>query len=318
LKVVWAALVAMGCTGSDSFEDTSSTEDTTSTDDTSRSDTGTPTSVEDTTSTDDTSRSDTGTPASATLLLVLDNSDSMVTSAMSLAVGLDDVVAALPAGTLVAMTTVDVDARAGELIGAPTNDAAVLATQLLCEATCFRAGWVVASDPTHVCGDALGDEVTSEWLDCACGAGAWRENCPAAVEEGLEAIWLATCRADAAAPPACFDNGLLAAADAGSLELGEVHAVVISDEGDGSRRLDREEDASLYVDLLASSSVDVTVSAVVPGLVAGALACPGLATDWGVKRYLDAVTQTGGFSANVFDGSCRPADAAAAVVSVLP
>jgi len=275
-------------------------------------------SASDTTPQDSGASADTGPASPATLLLVVDTSDSMGQSAMSLALGFDDVVAALPADTLVAITTMDVDAHAGDLVGPPTNDPVALATQLMCEATCFRKDYTPPSDPTHVCGDPLGPEVTLEWLDCTCGAYAWQENCGSALEEGLEALWLATCRADAAAPLTCTDNGLLDPADVGTLDLGtSVHAVLFSDEGDSSRRMDREEDAGVYVDLLASSGIDVTVSAVLPALSKGAVVCPGTATDWGVKRYLDAVEQTGGASADIYGDYCVPGDAAAALVSVL-
>jgi len=265
---------------------------------------------------------DTGTAvaAPAGVVLVVDNSDSMAEAAMALAVGLDQVVAALPADASVAVTTTDVEASAGGFVDTPTRDVEALQAQILCSATCFRSDLQLPTDSDHSCGDPLGDEVTEEWLDCTCGAGAWVESgCGAAIEAGLEAVWLATCRADSAAPASCFDNGLLDASAGGSVDLGaSLHAVVISDEGDGSRRLDREPEATVYTDLLASAGVDVAVSVLVPGLDAlDEVACPGVGTDWGVRRYVDAATVTGGGVADIYDSDCEPADVVDAVVGLL-
>lgn len=261
---------------------------------------------------------DTAAPTSAgspTVVLVLTPSDAMADVATSLAVGIDTVLAA--AGGPVAVTTTDL-ARAGALAGPATTDREALAAQVLCHATCFRADLEVASDPGHACGDPLGSEVTVEWLDCACGVGAWREGCGQDVDGGLEATLLATCRADAAAPATCLDEGTLEAADLGAVDLGDaVHAVIVTDEGDQSPRLDREPEARVYVEALAASSLAVTVSAVLPPMAGGRPTCPGLATDWGVARYLDAVAATGGRSADVFDAGCARVDGAAAVVEVL-
>jgi hypothetical protein len=142
-----------------------------------------------------------------------------------------------------------------------------------------------------------------------------------AAEEGLEATWLGLCRTMSELDPACLETGLLTAQDAATLlelaDVDTVHVVILSDEGDSSRRLDREEVATLYTDLFALLPMRVVLHAVVPALDAeGDLRCPGTARRWGVTRYVDAVERSLGTTHDLFAADCSPGDLEGSLLSI--
>ncbi|MBT3223153.1 MAG: hypothetical protein HN348_29110, partial [Proteobacteria bacterium] len=175
----------------------------------------------------------------ADLLFVIDNSDSMVEEASSLATNFDDFVRDLTEGDegatydglndavtdyirfvtersgfinyRLSITTTDVATSYGALYGDPDiltrGDKGVsddFITNLLCEATCFQENDVPAGAGS--CSSPLGSQVTQNWLDCTCGADVWKDNCAlVGQEEGLEAIFMALCRSVAYPPDECYD-----------------------------------------------------------------------------------------------------------------
>jgi len=234
-----------------------------------------------------------------------------------------------------AITTTDVEADVGEALGGLYRRGDPNLTQdfistLLCEATCFREDLQLPTDPTYTCGAPLGDEVTEEYLDCVCGAGSWTGNCGNAVEEGIEAGYMAMCSAVPSPPLACFDDVVQEATATGEddevLEalFGEGNVgvnegllrdnantiiVFVSDEGDGSRRLNREPTAERYLQLFEQFGRRVTFASIVPGLDPdGTVTCPGTATDWGVERYNYLSYRSNGLVEDIFDASCEPRD----------
>lgn len=235
------------------------------------------------------------------------------------------------------ITTTDVTTDKGALSG-PTvkrGDPDVTGSfieNLVCDATCFSEAAVLPSDPSYVCGDPLGEDLTQEYVDCVCGQGSVG-HCGAAVEEGLEAAFLATCRAVPNPPVECFTDvemvdeagelhtypALLDASDTMSSpdmvrDDANLVVVVVSDEGDGSRRLDREEIPDAYLRLFDSFHKRITWVLIGPDLDAdGEVRCPGTASDWGVVRYEYMVYTSDGRTIPIFDPSCNTADFGAAL-----
>ncbi|MBX2798415.1 MAG: hypothetical protein KTR31_12115 [Myxococcales bacterium] len=280
----------------------------------------TPTEVEDTTE-------------ALSVLIVMDNSDSMVEEAQSVAIALDSLVADLEArpdtvSVQLAFATTDVARRAGQLLGAGVLSGADLSEQsqaaLLCEGTCFTGATAVpAAPPSYSCGDPLGTFLTRDYLDCTCGDGAWVDNCGATTEEGLEALFLIGCRASASPVQACTDadSGLVDEDLGGLTDLVEGQrwvVVIVSDGADASRRQAQEPTAGTYVDLLTDLGLSPEIHAVVPALTsAGELMCPGTGSDWGVARYVDAAAATGGQAWDIHDESCDTLDVGGVLSSVL-
>lgn len=236
-----------------------------------------------------------------------------------------------------AITTTDVESEVGMALGGifergdPTLATDFVET-LLCEATCFREDLQLPTDPSYACGQPVGDTLTQEYMDCTCGVGTWRGHCGAAVEEGLESAYMAMCSAVPNPPVACFEDVLQIADatneddqivpslfDQGNVLVNEgllrdranTIVVIVSDEGDGSRRLDREPTAELYENLFDQFGRRVTFAAIVPGLDAdGTVACPGTATDWGVQRYNFMAYRTNGLVTDILEAppNCEPRD----------
>ncbi len=235
------------------------------------------------------------------------------------------------------ITTTDVEAQVGEALGGlykrgdPDLSSRFVET-LLCEATCFREDLQLPTDPTYECGQPIGDEVTEQYLDCVCGAGTWQGNCGNAVEEGIESAYMAMCSGVSNPPVACFED-VLQIGDATNEEDELVPSlfsdanvgindglfrpgantiiVIVSDEGDGSRRLDRESTAEVYESLFEQFGRRVTFAAIVPGLDEdGTVSCPGQATDWGVARYNYLAYRTNGLVEDIFEPppNCEPRD----------
>lgn len=229
--------------------------------------------------------------------------------------------------------------EAGSLAGAPSvinrfepDVESTFQKNLLCETTCFSQ---VASDPGFVCPSDPeepvdpGGQITQEYLDCICGAGAWRDHCGAGDEQPIEAAWLALCRAVESPPEGCFsyedpedltekqtqitENDALS--NAGFLRESAVTLVVIvSDEGDGSPRLlDGDSEVEAYEKLFGSLPNPVRFAVVGPPYHDRELVCnSGGAVPWAVERYQGLINAFGGafidIEAQDANGTCQSTD----------
>lgn len=228
--------------------------------------------------------------------------------------------------------------EAGTLVGDPavvsedtTDDvASVFRKNLLCETTDWPAACTgdstencIPYDPNYTCGDDPGDQISWEYLECVCGSTWEPRQSGSGTEEGLEAAFLALCRASENPPEACFDSiAPFTEADVLSNEgfLREdstVIVVVVSDEGDTSRRLPQgEEDPEEYLDLLESFDHAISFVGIGPNYIADTHEFPcnsGSATTWGTLRYQTAAAETGGFfnyieAEDEITGSCGKTD----------
>ncbi len=254
------------------------------------------------------------------LLLVLDASSSMSDEAGSLLIHLDLLLAAFEGrGSRAGVVTVDVDGLGGALV-APWLDLTAedsgdsLRHAIACEATCWNQA-EVPSDPGYDPDEPL-TVITSEWLDDLCGFGAWEDSCGGGNEEGLEALLDALCRASPDPPKDCFGGpSVLTPADAGSSEGlprdgTTLLALIISDEGDGSRRLSTgESDPEIYRQLYGAFDLDLRIAVVGPPYENGSLTCnSGGANTWGTERYQILTAESGftyqGIAAESETGDC--------------
>ncbi|MEZ4236137.1 MAG: hypothetical protein R3F59_08240 [Myxococcota bacterium] len=230
------------------------------------------------------------------------------------------------------ITTTDALVDAGELQGplvARGDDQVAynFTEGLVCEATCFPESFAPQSDPAYNCGDPL-DAISQEFLSCACG-GSWRGNCGGAQEMGIEAVYLAMCRAVPNPPVDCFADVVvnpgepdeqtipsrLQQSDIGSnagmlRENANFIPIIVTDEGDGSIRTDDgEEIPEEYVRLFEQFGRRMSWVVIGPGLDAdNKQRCPGTGTDWGVTRYNYMVHVTDGLSIDIYDDSCNSRD----------
>lgn len=225
-------------------------------------------------------------------------------------------------------TTSDVDpGEAGLLLGDPTvisnsyNGVADAFTyNLLCEATCWSTS-ALSDVPAYTCGEDPGGVISTQYLDCLCGAAAWQGHCGSGTEEHLEATLLAMCRATDPPPDICYDSlSPFSVADInsnpGMLRPGATTVVVIvSDEGDSSRRLENgEASAQTYLDDYDAFENPIRFAVVGPDYDATAKSFPcnsGGATSWGTLRLQEVVAQTEGFYHTIEEGtdpSCTTSD----------
>lgn len=290
----------------------------------------------------------------ADILFVIDNSDSMLEESESLAVNFSGFISkidtfeqelghdGLPDAVTnfvdyvqnrsayidyqFAITTTDVQSEGGEKLGpfvarGDDNVANNFIETLACESTCFSESAAVPSDPEYQCGQPLGDYLSEEFLGCACGDNSWRNNCGAAKEQGIEAVFLAMCRAVPNPPVECFtdvDNGedepfpsRLTENDIGTNEgmlrdNANFIPVIVTDEGDGSLRVaDGEEIPDAYPELFAKFRTRMSWVFIGPGLDAeNKVECPGTASDWGVVRYNYMAYTTDGLSIDIYEDGC--------------
>jgi len=284
----------------------------------------------------------------ADILFVVDNSDSMVQNASSLATNFGTFIDGIQAQTELqqtddlndavdnyttyvsdraanlnyqfGITTMDVDSTWGQLAGKAANRlvqrgeedvADRFIDSLLCDATCF-------SDSGGG-GDFSGGE-----LDNICGQGKWENNCGSAREEGLEAVFMAMCRAVPNPPNACFEDVQVGDdvfpanfTDADILtnegllrERSTFMPIIVTDEGDDSRRMAQSTTyPETYESLFQKFGVNMSWVVIGPQLdEAFELTCPGTATEWGTIRYQYFVQTTNGLKINIHDPSCDPAD----------
>lgn len=227
------------------------------------------------------------------------------------------------------ITTTDANADRGLLLGplVQRTDRRVaerFIETLACEAVCFRDGDLPPNDAGHRCGDPLGNTLSAQFLDCECG-GSYIGNCGGAREEALEATFLSLCRAVPNPPEACFEtvydeeiddtiDPLLARAEA-ETNLGLLRddsnllVVIVTDEGDSSRRQFRENIPDDYIRLFEQFGRPITWVLIGPELDdEGFVACPSTASDWAVQRYHYLAGTTGGRVIDIYDSDCRLRD----------
>jgi len=223
-----------------------------------------------------------------------------------------------------AITTTDATNDAGRLLGEPPilpkgmpgldtafNEA------VLCEAACFPQRDIVPSAPGYTCGDAFSGEITQEYLDCTCGADEWVGDCGAGAEEPLEAVLDALCRAVDDPPAPCFeglspvDPKLVHSNDGLVRDRATFVPVIVTDEGDSSRRTPSGEDVPAeYQELFQEIGVDMVWAVIAPALDDDyEVACPASpALSWGVIR-LDLMVEDSGGLRDAIDGDgCGPTD----------
>ncbi len=268
---------------------------------------------------------DAGDDGPLALAIVLDNSASMGEEAAALALALPALDAARGDRELrVVALGPSVEFTGGWSDGVDPGEAGVpiaaarssddpdwvlgLTRDLLCDLSTWQSS-AVPDDPSYTCDPgepALPDVVSREYLDCLCGSGEWEGN-PAGSgnEEPLEAVLLLGCRSAAEPPEACFDplspfadSTGLAVTDWPGEDVLQVHALLVSDEGDNSRRLATGEDTpGVYLEAFAALPVPPTVSGI--GLVVdaqtGGSVCPSTTVpSWSLNRVMEAAAQTGG------------------------
>lgn len=214
--------------------------------------------------------------------------------------------------------------EAGRLLGDPTiissdsSDIANSFTQnLLCEATCWSSS-ALEDDPDYVCGDDPEGVISEEYLDCLCGADAWKDHCGAGTEEHFEAVLDALCRASVSAPELCWDETVSpltpddALSTVGFLREDSTAVVVyVTDEGDTSRRMENgdEDPTDTYLSYFDEFDLQLRIVAIGPEEYQGEVyeTCNSPATSWGTERLEIAAESTGGFYRPIHeieDGAC--------------
>jgi len=145
---------------------------------------------------------------------------------------------------------------------------------ILCSATCWDANDPsnpMSHDEDYDCDTSdptIPEGISFEYLDCMCGEDSWGTgaNCGSGNEEGL-------IRDDT-----------------------EFTFLIVTDEGDGSRRLaNQASDPSPYLDLMDGFNMPYQVAVVGPYWDDETMLCnSGGATTWGTERYQQAALTTGG------------------------
>jgi hypothetical protein len=173
------------------------------------------------------------------------------------------------------------------------------------------------------------DEVSRQYLQCMCPDG-WSEREGAGTEEGLEAALDALCRAAPEPPEECYELG-----EAGSVpidpgtegtnpgfirESANTLVVIVSDEGDGSRRsATSDADISPYVRAFDAFPQLVRFAVIGPAYdeTEGGDCLAG-AQVWGVERYQDIVSSTNGryIPLTELDEACTPTDWGEALTAI--
>ena len=181
---------------------------------------------------------------------------------------------------------------------------------LLCGATCFSEN-DVPSNPDFVCDEAAPEadgEITSEYLDCLCGAGAWTGHCGSGNEMGLEGGLLAMCRAAPTPPEECygydtpngsgtsptiFDDSQVGTGAGFLRESANTILVIVTDEGDGSyRQATGDSDPEVYTNAFAEFDNPVRVAVIGPFYDGSDADCLDGAQPWAVERYQNVVGTT--------------------------
>jgi hypothetical protein len=220
------------------------------------------------------------------------------------------------------------DGEAGLLLGDPkvvakgtAGESDLFRRNLLCDAIPWNSS-DLPSDPSYTCGADPGGVITQEYLDCECGLGEWENDSGSGQEEPLEAALMALCRSVEEPPEACYDPlspfaGSESQKNEGFLrEEGTVVVVVVTDEGDNSRRLPQgEADPQPYLDALADFPKPVKLVAIGPNWdpAAGEVKCASTAVPtWSVDRLQSVAAITGGFYKPIAvegaSGDCEPSN----------
>lgn len=237
------------------------------------------------------------------------------------------------------ITTTDITEAAefGDLVSFPGSErvlakgepdlALKFRQNLLCESTCFpeapNGGLPVASDvgrDDYTCGDPLdSDELFAEYMDCTCGESAWKGNCGTGDEEHLEAVFLAMCRGidpntesqtdllllDACEDKTPFQRASHAGTNADFYREGSVVIpVIVTDAGDGSRRLPTGEAGVGEYDSLFDQFGRRMAWAVIGPTVEG---CRTAGAEnpqpWQISRYEHFVDKTNGLYIDITTGT---------------
>ena len=234
----------------------------------------------------------------------------------------------------IGMTTTDVEEDRGALLGRPKpnvmpRDQVDLSMDfietLMCDATC----WNPDNIPTGGGGDCSqppSGEVRQGYLDCLCGAGNWENaNCGSADEEPFEAAFLAMCRAVPNPPLDCFEEfaigtdtypPLLSQSDVESnaglrRERSTLLPIIVSDEGDDSRRLSQGDSvAEIYIDLMRKFGGYTSWVVIGPPTTPDEpKVCPGTSSEFGLVRYQYVTLVSNGLQIDILDpSSCNPVD----------
>lgn len=193
---------------------------------------------------------------------------------------------------------------------------------LLCD-TVYWKDSTLLSDPSYApasdgtCPLPDGDEIPREYLNCMCGDGQWVTDEGGGNEEGLEAALDAVCRASDNPPDDCFDEeSPIIQSDAGSNEGlirpdANTVIVIVTDEGDGSRRIDNTDpDITPYMDIFAQFPNTTRFAVIGPAYHDNDGSCLDSAQTWGVERYQAATEQTSGLYIDLteIDDGCTATD----------
>lgn len=223
--------------------------------------------------------------------------------------------------------------EAGYLIGDPIikgqgDVGALFREQLLCDTAYWGDTTVPSVDySTEDCDNGVQPDIISqEYLDCICGFAEWEDTVQGSGnEEPLEAALMAMCRASDDPPEACFDplspyaSSTSATNDGFLRDEGTVVIVMISDEGDNSRRMDTGEvdPFEAYLEPLQQFGKPIKLVGITPTIddETGAVICgsdlsPAPPT-WSLERIIEATEATGGFHRNIIVDSadgCAPSD----------
>lgn len=285
------------------------------------------------------------------VLVLLDNSSS--TEGIGEALAAADLVSLLPDTWRLGLTTVSVEYDDGASAGVDPGElgtfalvsGAIASDQAegpwlfgygtMCLSTCWNES-EMEYDTDFECTDPTLPVpefgVSSNYLDCVCGQGAWEGHCGSGNEEGLEALLMSLCLGRDAPTAECSSyvdpmSGAETATDFDSVaEVGahdllagadDLHVLVLTDEGDDSRRLSMiDGDPQVYVDLFAGLGLDPVVSVIGPAYAAdiGDGTCLNGATPWGVERYQVVAELTGGAYIPLTEGDeCTEIDVGAAI-----
>jgi hypothetical protein len=212
--------------------------------------------------------------------------------------------------------------EAGTFLGDPTvlskgdDDVDELfEANLLCEAA-YWSDAAVPSDPSYECGDDPQGVITQEYLDCTCGFNGWDNAAGSGDEEPLESALNALCRAVDDPPEVCF-NELSPFAESQTWtndgfyrEKGTVVVVIVSDEGDSSRKLAQgDEDPLVYLEAFADFSKPVKFVGIGPQWDGSSVSCVDTSVPtWSVERVETMAIETGGYYSSISDENCEPAD----------
>ena len=201
--------------------------------------------------------------------------------------------------------------EAGLLLGDPTvidsdetDISGAFTRNLLCEATCWSSS-AIEDDPGYECGADPGGVISEQYLDCVCGEDEWRSHCGSGTEEHLESALQALCRAVESPPEVCYDSLVpFSSGDIGS-NPGMLRPdattviVIISDEGDTSRRMENgQDDPEFYLEAFDAFDRNIRFAVVGPpyDTDANALVCnSGGATSWGTDRLIAMAEESSGF-----------------------